>query len=174
MFPVVCDAPHDNDRFWNEVSALPMCQAEISAMPTCESGSIKQEAVKFTLWGKPRLETEWRKGEMPDGCGHQRGPDGAELSSLVGPSFDESAISPTLRPLFPRVLWLVFHAVGPSAIEMISLPHSRDVFDYDAFGAVPREYCALCARNIPVQVMQTPCAFHPGLYCASIGRLQAD
>lgn len=166
VLPVVYEPGRSDAHFWTEVNSLPMCQAEIRALPLCTNGDVPQNAVEFTLFGNPRVGSEWRKSEQTDRHDHhQSSSDGmsvAELSSIIGTPFDHQQISPELRSQHPMILWLVFHSVGPSAVEMISLPHCRDIFDYEAFGAVPRVFCGLCCRDIPVQIMQTPCAFHPG------------
>lgn len=164
--PIISKLPTEGRDFWAEVSALPMCQAEISALPMCANGNVGQEEIILTLSGKPRLESEWRKDDKLDDRDRLQTPCvgtlAAKVLSLVGMPFDERSISPSLRALYPKILWLLFHPVGPCGIEMISLPHIQDIFDYDAFGAVPREFCALCERQIPAQIIHTPCAFHLG------------
>lgn len=168
ILPIISDAQQESHPFWTTLSALPMCQAEINALSINLEDGAQYKAIEFTLGRAFRLLPEWRREAESDRRDCQEIMQDerllAELSSVVGQPVDAQSISPQLRSRFAMILWLVFHPVGPSAVELTSLPYEEDVFDYDAFGSVPRAFCALCARKIPMLVIHTPCAFHPGVF----------
>lgn len=159
--------------FWSWISTRDTFRIEIAATPECQEAYGRPESFCFGRFGQPRLEHPWRKSVDADrlNSDHSLGENSVidQLEPLLGPTFDTSRVDPRdLAADHPMVMWLRFDPDDMSKIILTTVPYEKDVFDYDARPESPRVWCGLCLRSIPEELFSTPCAFHPGLFCACI------